>query len=104
MNATVWITVAGLTVGTAAIKAVGPLVFGGRDLPGVLARIIPRLPPALLAALVLTDTFSGAHRSLVVDARAGGLVAAALALALRLPLIAVVVLAAATTAVLRALG
>jgi branched-subunit amino acid transport protein len=104
MTATVWITVAGLIVGTAAIKALGPLVFGGRDLPGVLARIIPRLPPALLAALVLTDTFQGAHRSLVIDARAGGLAAAALGITLRLPLIVVVLLAAGTTAALRAVG
>ncbi|HET9103830.1 MAG TPA: AzlD domain-containing protein [Solirubrobacteraceae bacterium] len=104
MNATVWITVIGLVVGTAAIKALGPMVFGGRDLPGALVRVIPRLPPALLAALVLTDTFTGVHRSLVLDARAGGLATAALALALRLPLIAVVVLAAATTGLLRALG
>lgn len=103
MNATVWLTVAGLIVTTVAIKAVGPVVFGGRSLPPPLARIIPRLPPALLAALVLTEAFSGPHRSVVVDARAGGIAVAALALAVRVPLIIVIVLAAATTALLRAI-
>lgn len=104
MNATVWLTVAGLIVTTVAIKAIGPVVFGGRELPALLARIIPRLPPALLAALVLTETLGGPHRSVVIDARAGGLIVAALALAIRVPLIIVVVLAAATTALLRAVG
>lgn len=104
MNAAVWFTVAGLIVTTVAIKAIGPVVFGGRELPALLARVIPRLPPALLAALVLTETLGGAHRSVVVDARAGGLVVAALALAVRVPLIVVVVIAAATTALLRAVG
>ena len=104
MNATVWLTVAGLIITTVAIKAIGPVVFGGRELPALLARIIPRLPPALLAALVLTETLGGPHRSVVIDARAGGLIVAALALAIRLPLIVVVILAAATTALLRAVG
>ena len=104
MSTTVWLTVAGLIVTTVAIKAIGPVVFGGRDLPPLLARVIPRLPPALLAALVMTETLGGPHRSVVIDARAGGILVAALALALRVPLIVVVILAAATTALLRAIG
>jgi branched-subunit amino acid transport protein len=103
MTATVWITVGGLCLVTAVIKAFGPLVFGGRRLPVVLARVIPLLAPALLAALVITETF-GAGRSLVVDARAGGLAAAAVALAARAPLAVVVLSAAAVTALLRAIG
>jgi branched-subunit amino acid transport protein len=101
-----WITVAGLAVGTAAIKAFGPLVFGGRQLPTLLARVIPLLAPALLAALVISETFggTGSHpRSLVLDARAGGLVVAGVALWLRAPLYVVVVAAAATAALLRAI-
>ena len=74
----VWITVAGLCVTTAAIKAFGPVVFGGRDLPGLLARAIPLLAPALLAALVVTETVGGTGRSLVIDARVGGLVGGSL--------------------------
>ncbi|HEY3727046.1 MAG TPA: AzlD domain-containing protein [Solirubrobacteraceae bacterium] len=101
MSATVWITVAGLTITTAAIKAFGPLVFGGRQLPPLLARVIPLLAPALLAALVVTETTGGHGRTISVDARVGGLVVAAVALWLRAPLAVVVVAAAAVTALLR---
>jgi branched-subunit amino acid transport protein len=99
---TVWITIAGLCVATAVIKGFGPLVFGGRDLPPVLGRVIPLLAPALLAALVVTETLGRPDRSLVIDARAGGLVVAALAIWRRLPLAVVVLCAAGTTALLRA--
>lgn len=99
-----WATVAGLAIATAAIKAFGPIVFGGRDLPALLARVIPLLAPALLAALVITETLSGTGRSLVLDARAGGLVVAGIALWRRAPLYVVVLAAAAATALLRAIG
>jgi branched-subunit amino acid transport protein len=104
MTATVWITVGGLCLVTATIKAIGPLVFGGRQLPRLIGRVIPLLAPSLLAALVITETFGGHGRSLVVDARAGGLGAAAVAIAVRAPLAVVVLCAAAVTALLRALG
>jgi branched chain amino acid efflux pump len=103
VTAAVWITVVGLCLATAAIKAFGPLAFGGRTLPPVLARIIPLLAPALLAALVITETFGSDHRSLVVDARAGGVAVAGVAIARRAPLPVVVLLAAGVTAALRAL-
>jgi branched-subunit amino acid transport protein len=99
-----WATVAGLAIATAAIKAFGPVVFGGRELPALLARVIPLLAPALLAALVITETFGGPGRSLVLDARAGGLVVAGIALWRRAPLYVVVLAAAAATALLRAIG
>jgi branched-subunit amino acid transport protein len=104
MNATVWITIAGLALTTAAIKAFGPVVFGARELPRLLARVIPMLAPALLTALVVTETVSGSGRSIVIDARSGGLVVAAVAIVLRAPLIVVVISAAVATALLRALG
>jgi hypothetical protein len=103
VTTTVWITIGGLCVATAAIKAFGPLVFGGRDLHPLLARVIPLLAPALLAALVVTETL-GSGRSLVIDARAGGLVAAALAIWRRLPLAVVVLCAAGATALIRAVS
>lgn len=103
MTAGVWVTVGGLCVATAVIKAVGPLMFGGRELHPILNRVIVLLAPTLLAALVTTETF-GAGQSLVLDARAGGLALAAIAVALRAPLTVVVVCAAAATATLRALG
>jgi branched-subunit amino acid transport protein len=104
MTATVWITIVGLALVTAAIKAFGPVVFGGRELPRPLARVIPMLAPALLTALVLTETVGGTSRSIVIDARLGGVAVAGIAIALRAPLIVVVVSAAVATALLRALG
>ena len=60
------------------------------------------LPVALLAALVVVQTFSDG-RSLTVDARAAGLAAGGVALALRAPFLVLVVVAAATAALVRAL-
>jgi hypothetical protein len=59
------------------------------------------LPLALLAALVVVQTFSDG-RSIAVDARAAGLAAAGLAVFRRAPFIVVVALAAATAALVRA--
>jgi hypothetical protein len=66
--------------------------------------VIPLLPAALLAALVVTETFGGHGRSITIDARAAGLAAAGLALALRLPILVVVLSAALVTALLRAVS
>ena len=80
MTATVWIAIALLTVGTVAIKSVGPVVLGGRDLPPNAASVVARLAPSLLAALVVVDTFGGTDRTLSIDATFAGLLAAAAAL------------------------
>ena len=58
------------------------------------------LPIALLTALIVVQTFTTGHR-LVLDARAAGLAAAAVAILVRAPFLVVVVLAAATTALVR---
>lgn len=60
------------------------------------------LAPALLAALVVTQLVGG-DRRLVFDERLLGLAAAIVAIRLRAPLLAVVVVAAAVTAAARAL-
>ena len=65
-------------------------------------RLGATLPVALLAALVVVQTFASG-RSLTVDARLAGLAAAVVALLLRAPFLLVVVVAAVTAAVLRAL-
>jgi branched-subunit amino acid transport protein len=101
MTATVWISIALLTVGTVVIKLIGPVALGGRELPPQLSGVVARLAPSLLAALVVVDLFGGEDRTLAVDESAAGAVAAAGALALKLPMIAVVVVAAAVTAGLR---
>jgi branched chain amino acid efflux pump len=99
----VWIVVVLVGAATIALKAVGPVLLGGRKLPGALTAVLFLLAPALLAALVVTQAVGG-DRELVLDARLLGLGAAAVALALRAPLIAVIVIAAAVPALARALG
>jgi branched-subunit amino acid transport protein len=99
----VWTTIGLLALVGAAIKASGPVLVGGRELPGWALRIIALLAPALLAALVVVDTFADG-KSLVIDARAAGLAAAALGVLVRAPMIVTVVGAAAVTALVRAMS
>ena len=97
-----WWTIAALSAGSYALKALGPLVLRERAAAPGLSRLAGLMTPALLAALVAVQTF-GAERALVLDARAAGLVAAGVAVWRRLPFVVVVVLAAAVTAVVRAI-
>lgn len=68
-----------------------------------LRRLTAILPIALLAALVGVQTFSTGN-AVQVDARVAGLAAAIVALALRAPFLVVILVAAATAAVLRCAG
>jgi branched-subunit amino acid transport protein len=102
MSAVVWITVVGLAVTTALIKASGPVLVGGRELPQPALKVIGLLAPALLAALLVTETLTGDAGNLRVDERVAGVAAAGAALALRAPLIVVVVVAAVVAALVRA--
>ncbi|MCP4744146.1 MAG: AzlD domain-containing protein [Actinomycetales bacterium] len=68
-----------------------------------LQRLTAILPIALLAALVGVQTFSTGD-AVQVDARVAGLAAAIVALALRAPFLVVILVAAATAAVLRGAG
>jgi len=99
---TVWIVVLVVGLVTMALKAVGPLLLGGRQLPTRLLAVVGLLGPALLAALVVTQAL-GEDDGLVVDERLAGVAAGAGALALRAPLLAVIIVAAAVTAAQRAL-
>ena len=99
----VWILVIVLGAATIALKAVGPVFLGGRDLPPRVAAIVELLAPALLAALVVTQAVGG-EREIVLDARLVGLGAAGGALALRAPILVVIVVAAVATALARAVG
>jgi branched-subunit amino acid transport protein len=98
---TVWIVVAVVGAATIAIKALGPVVLGGRQLPPRVAGVVVLLAPALLAALVVTQAVAG-DRRYVFDARLVGLAAAAVAIRLRAPLLVTLIVAAATTAFVRA--
>jgi branched-subunit amino acid transport protein len=97
----VWLTIAGLAAVTVAIKAAGPLIVGARDLPTGAYAVIGLLAPALLTALILTDTFTR-EQDLTVDARAAGLACAGVAVALRAPLLLTVLVAAVGAAAVRA--
>ena len=99
---TLWISIVAVALASAAIKAAGPVLVGGRELSGSFLAVIKLLAPALLAALVVTGTF-GDDRHLVLDARAIGVAVAGIALALRAPVLLAVLLAAAATALARAL-
>jgi branched-subunit amino acid transport protein len=98
----VWLTIGGLFAATVAIKAAGPLILGRRELPAGAYAVIALLAPALLTALILTDTFAR-EQELTVDARAGGFACAAVAVALRAPLLVTVLVAAVGAAALRAI-
>jgi len=98
-----WLAVLAVGAGTVALKGVGPVAVGTRKLPPVLTRVLGMLAPALLAALVVSETFASG-RSLVVDARLAGVAAGALAVVLRAPLWLVVLAGAAATAAVRALS
>jgi branched-subunit amino acid transport protein len=100
MSAT-WTVVIVVGLATAAIKAMGPLLLGGRPLPPRIGSVVALLAPALLAALVAINTFGSGQR-LAVDARLAGVGAAAVAIKLRAPVLVVVVVAAAVTATIRA--
>jgi len=98
-----WLVIAGLGVGTYALKSAGPLLLGGRRLPARVERVAALLPAALLAALVVVSTVA-AGRALVLDARLAGVVAAGVALRLRAPFIVVVAIAVVVTGAVRALA
>jgi uncharacterized membrane protein len=96
----VWITIIGLAVATAVIRAAGPVFLGGRTYPPRTWAVLSLLAPAVLAALIVTQTV-GQHTSLVLDERLAGLAAAAAAVALRAPMLAVLAVAAVATAITR---
>lgn len=94
----VWVTIGALALATAAMKLAGPLLLGGRSLPLGAMSVIELLASALLAALVVVETF-GKGRSLTLDARALGVAFAAVALLRRAPM-TVAILGAAVVAAL----
>ncbi|MBG00687.1 MAG: branched-chain amino acid transporter AzlD [Acidimicrobiaceae bacterium] len=90
-----------LAAGTYVLKAFGPLVLSNkRVLPDWLKRFAMLLPTPLLAALVITSTFTSDDQ-IIFDARIVGVVAAMIALAKRVPFVLVIVIAAAATALWR---
>ena len=100
----VWLTIAVLAVATAAIRATGPVLVGGRELPERLQSVLALVAPALLAALVVAQTVGApAGGELELDARIAGVAAAAGVVAAGGSLLPVAAAAAVVTALARAL-
>lgn len=101
MSGTVWAVIAGCAVVTFAIKAAGPVAFGGRDLPPWFARVIALMAPALLAALVTTNALADGDE-VGFGADTAGVAAGGLAMWRGGSILVGVAVAAAVTAALRA--
>jgi branched-subunit amino acid transport protein len=97
-----WIVVAVVGGVTILFKSAGPVFLGRRRLPRRLVALVEVLAPAMLASLVVTQSVGG-DRELVFDERLLGVAAAVVAVRLRAPLLAVMVVAATTAAFVRIL-
>jgi branched-subunit amino acid transport protein len=96
-----WVVIAVVGAATILFKGSGPVLLGRRELPPRLASVVEVLAPAMLAALVVTQTVGG-DRELVLDERLAGVAVGAVAVLLRAPLVLVMVVAALTAALARA--
>jgi branched-subunit amino acid transport protein len=96
----IWLVVLAVGAATVLFKAAGPLFLARRSLPPRALSLVEVLAPAMLAALVVTQAVGG-DRELVFDERLLGLAAGAVAVALRAPLLVVMVVAAAVAALTR---
>jgi hypothetical protein len=95
-----WIAILGLAAGAYAFKAFG--IFGLSRVPlrGRVLVLVQLLPAAMLAALVVTQTMSSGGDP-TSWTRVAGVGVGAVATWRRAPLLAVLVVSAATTALLR---
>jgi branched-subunit amino acid transport protein len=97
---TTWIAIIVTATGCYAVKLLGLSMPAALLERPIVQRLAALVPIALLAALTAQQTFcDGSH--LVIDARAAGLGAAAVALLLRAPFLVVVGVAVVVTAMLR---
>ena len=97
----IWLLIAGCVLMTAAIKAAGPVVVGGRSLPAWFLRVIALMAPALLAALVVTAALAEGQR-LGMGAHTAGVAVAGVLLWRGRSIVLAVFVAVAVTALLRA--
>lgn len=95
------VVIAGLTATTVAIKALGPVLAGGRELPAWTRDVVVLLAPALLAALVVTQVFADGDQ-LGVGPQTVGVAAAGGVMWRTGSVVLCVVTAAVVTAALRA--
>jgi len=103
MSRELWLLVGACALVTFAIKAAGPVAFGGRDLPPWFAAVIALMAPALLAALIVTQALADGER-LHVGADTAGVAAAGVVVWRGGSIVPAVGVAVVVTAGLRALG
>jgi branched-subunit amino acid transport protein len=98
-----WIVVFGLGAGAYVFKVLGLVVIGDRALPPVVERCLALIPPAMIAAIIVNNTFaSGRH--LHIDARLAGVGTAIFLAWRRAPFVLIIFSGAAVTALVRALS
>ena len=97
-----WTALLALSAVSYALKASGPVLAGGRLGPQV-RETLDLVAVPLLAALILVQTVGDGQR-LVLDARVPALAVAAMLVWRRAPFLVVVLAAAATAALLRAVA
>jgi branched-subunit amino acid transport protein len=96
-----WVALLGLAVAAYALKALGPVLAGQRELRPGVGRVLDLLSIPLLAALVVVQSLDSGGE-IVLDARVPALGVAAVLVWRRAPFLVVVLAAAATAALLRA--
>jgi branched-subunit amino acid transport protein len=97
------VLIGGCALVTAAIKAIGPIALGGRELPERFTGVIALMAPALLSALVVTAALADGDR-LAVGPETAGVAAGGLVAWRTESIIGCVVVAAAVTAAVRAIS
>lgn len=98
-----WTFVIALAAAAYGFKVLGLVVVGARSLPPMLDRCLALIPAALIAAIIVKDTF-GVGRHLQLDARAMGVGAAVIAAWRKAPFAAVIIIGAGVTALVRQLS
>lgn len=96
-----WAFVLSLGATAYLFKVLGLVVVGDRRLPDVVVRCLALIPAALVAAIIVQNTVADG-KDLVLDERALGVAAVSVAAWRKLPLIAVIVIGAGVTALVRA--
>lgn len=95
-----WSVILLVGVATIGFKAAGPATLGGRELPPRLGRLIDGLAPAVLSALIVTQTLT-VGQEVMIDARAIGVLSAVVLLLLKRPIWLALLVAALLTAGVR---
>ena len=98
-----WAAVILLGVLTILLKAVAPVLVGGRHIRMGPMPVISHLPSALFAALIVTQVFAR-EGAVMVDARAAGLIVALVGAWRRAPPLVILLAAVAVTAAIRHLS